>query len=264
MGPGGVGPGLAPDTYRLSSDPRPRHRNKDAPSFLSPRGRVRTFLPTFADLPAGGHRQRACREVALPGLIAEGLSAPTVNKLRWKGEAVYKRAQRVWGIAHSLERVPHRPSGEFSILSPEEIAVLVRNAADEQDAALYATAAYAGLRLGELRGLIWADLDFADRLIHVRRSFVRGQLQDPEIGKGPLGADGRPGDPAPGPACPPAPYFTAPDDLVLVNGRGGAVEESALRRRFWKALDRAGLRRLRIHDLRHSYGSLAVRRLPAR
>ena len=37
------------------------------------------------------------------------------------------------------------------------------------------------------------------------------------------------------------------------------VEESALRRRFWKALDRAGLRRLRIHDLRHSYGSLAVR-----
>ena len=55
------------------------------------------------------------------------------------------------------------------------------------------------------------------------------------------------------------PYFTAPDDLVLVNGRGGAVEESALRRRFWKALDRAGLRRVRIHDLRHSYGSLAVR-----
>ena len=54
-------------------------------------------------------------------------------------------------------------------------------------------------------------------------------------------------------------HFTAPDDLVFVNGCGGAVEESALRRRFWKALDRAGLERVRLHDLRHSYGSLAVR-----
>jgi integrase len=48
-------------------------------------------------------------------------------------------------------------------------------------------------------------------------------------------------------------------DLVFVNDRGGAVEESALRRRFWKALDRAGLKRVRLHDPRHSYGSLAVR-----
>ena len=108
------------------------------------------LLPTFADLPLEAI-DSARAERWRSGLIAEGLSAPTVNKLRWKGEAVYKRAQRVWGIAHSLERVPHRPSGEFSILSPEEIAVLVRNAADEQDAALYATAAYAGLRLGDPR-----------------------------------------------------------------------------------------------------------------
>jgi len=54
-------------------------------------------------------------------------------------------------------------------------------------------------------------------------------------------------------------HFTEPDDLVFVNERGGAIEEAALRRRFWKALDRAKVKQVRLHDLRHSYGSLAVR-----
>ena len=220
------------------------------------------LLPTFGDRPLEAITPGIAEEWR-SGMIAEGLSAPTVNMLRWMGESIYRRAQRVWeGIGHNpfsgLERVPHRPSAEFNILSPEEIAALVRNAANDQDAALYATAAYAGLRLGELRGLIWADLDFADRLIHVRRGFVRGQVKAPKSGKvrsvpmvdqliPHLDRLSR------------RPYFTGPDDLVFVNAVGRPVEESALRRRFWKALDRAGLERLRLHDLRHSYGSLAVR-----
>ena len=36
---------------------------------------------------------------------------------------------------------------------------------------LYATAIYSGARAGELAGLEWADIDFAQRLIHIRRSF---------------------------------------------------------------------------------------------
>jgi integrase len=43
---------------------------------------------------------------------------------------------------------------------------------DQQDAAIFLTAAYAGLRLGELRSLCWRDLDFGKRLIHVRHSYV--------------------------------------------------------------------------------------------
>ena len=54
-------------------------------------------------------------------------------------------------------------------------------------------------------------------------------------------------------------HFTAPEDLVFVNETGGVLEESALRRRMWSALDRAGLKRVRLHDLRHSYCTMAVR-----
>ncbi len=36
------------------------------------------------------------------------------------------------------------------------------------------------------------------------------------------------------------------------------VDGSALRRRYIATLDAAGLRRLRFHDLRHTFGSLAI------
>jgi integrase len=52
--------------------------------------------------------------------------------------------------------------------------------------------------------------------------------------------------------------FTDRDDFVFVNDTGGFVDGSAVRRRFLVAAKTAGLRRLRFHDLRHSFGTIAV------
>jgi integrase len=52
--------------------------------------------------------------------------------------------------------------------------------------------------------------------------------------------------------------FTGDDDLVFVNPVGEQFEESAMRRRFYDALDAAELPRIRFHDLRHTFGTLAV------
>ena len=46
---------------------------------------------------------------------------------------------------------------------------------------------------------------------------------------------------------------------MFVNTTVGVIEESALRRRMWAALDAAEIKRVRIHDLRHSYCTMAVR-----
>jgi integrase len=51
---------------------------------------------------------------------------------------------------------------------------------------------------------------------------------------------------------------TAKGDLVFVSREGTHVDGSALRRRYHSTLDAAGLRRLRFHDLRHTFGSLAI------
>jgi len=50
-----------------------------------------------------------------------------------------------------------------------------------------------------------------------------------------------------------------PDDLVFVGQGGDHLDGSALRCRFKRARDAAGLRALRFHDLRHTFGSVAIR-----
>ena len=54
------------------------------------------------------------------------------------------------------------------------------------------------------------------------------------------------------------PRFTADDDLVFVGQTGGHLDGSALRRRYDAALKRAGLRPLRFHDLRHTFGTRMI------
>jgi hypothetical protein len=53
--------------------------------------------------------------------------------------------------------------------------------------------------------------------------------------------------------------FTGPDDLVFAGIAGNHLDDSALRRRYKRVRDRAGLRPLRFHDLRHTFGTHAIR-----
>ena len=224
------------------------------------------------------------------GGIADGeaLSARTINKYLGVMHSILKRAQRVYGLAANAaawaERQPVTRSGDFNVLSAAEVEALARAARegrprkpprhptgaewraklreqDEQDSAIFLTAAYAGLRLGELRSLRWRDLDFDKRLIHVRRSYVMraedvpksGRVRSvPMIDQVAVALD----------QLSRRPDRTADDDLVFVNPAGEHIEDSALRRRFYAALKAADLKHIRFHDLRHSFGTLAVQVFP--
>ena len=52
--------------------------------------------------------------------------------------------------------------------------------------------------------------------------------------------------------------WTGDDDLVFPARTGGYLDGSALRRRYKAALERAGLRPLRFHDLRHTFGTRMI------
>jgi integrase len=52
--------------------------------------------------------------------------------------------------------------------------------------------------------------------------------------------------------------FVGEDDLVFPRADGRFLDGSAVTRRYKAALVRAGLRPLRFHDLRHSFGSTAI------
>ncbi|MBV8941913.1 MAG: site-specific integrase [Solirubrobacterales bacterium] len=174
---------------------------------------------------------------------------------------IFKRAKKVWALpvnpAAEVEKPPLTRSGDIDVFSPEEVWALVRAAASEQDAALFLTAAFTGLRRGELFALRWRDVDFAGSVIRVRSSYADGALTTPKSGKVrsvPLAPDvaealaklGQRGD------------FTNDDDLVFVGQWGGYLDGSALRRRYDTALKHAGLRKLRLHDLRHTFGTRMI------
>ena len=54
-------------------------------------------------------------------------------------------------------------------------------------------------------------------------------------------------------------HFVGPDDLVFAGLGGSHLDASALRRRYKRAREKAGLRPLRFHDLRHTFGTYAIR-----
>lgn len=207
-------------------------------------------------------------------LLAEGkLSRRSIQKALVVNYGILKRAKRRGWIptnpAEDAERVTTKNSGDFNVLSPEEVFAVSRAAADEQEAALIVVAAFTGLRMGELRALRWEDVDFGKRTIFVRQSRVRRSLRPaPKSGKvrsvplidqaaAALDRLSR------------RENFTAPSDQVFVSPTGIFIDDSATRKSFYEALGRAGLghkregeRPFRFHDLRHTFGTLAVQVWP--
>jgi integrase len=180
---------------------------------------------------------------------------------------LFKRARRVHGLPTNpvadVERPSVRASGDIDVFSPEEVWALVRAAVTEQDAAIFLTAAFTGLRRGELVALRWRDVDFTGQVIRVRGNYVAGGLTTPKSGKVrsvPLAPDVA----AALARLASRELLTDQDDLVFPGQAGDYLDASAVRRRYLVALKHAGLRRLRLHDLRHTFGTRMIGRADIR
>jgi integrase len=223
-----------------------------------------TLLHTIDTARVDAYRER---------LLMDGhLSRRTVQKILVLLHGILKRAKRKGWIAANpaadAERVSVRRSGEFNVLTPEEVHAIARADGSELFSALFVIAAFTGLRMGELRALRWSDVDFGKRLVHVRRSFTGSSFGAPKsqrvrsvpmsdpVARALDGISRRDHD-------------TRPDDLVLSLGYNLPFHHDTARKRFYTALEAAGLGRLRtkddpvvFHDLRHTFGTLAVQAFP--
>jgi integrase len=138
--------------------------------------------------------------------------------------------------------------------------------------ALFLTALRAGLRRGELVALKWGDIQFGssdrdpNRYIFVQHNYVARQFTTPKSKKSRrvdlsrqlrgmlLELRDRRMLRA----------FTAgkssiADELVFPSPEGNVLDpDNLVKRYFLPAIEHAGLRRIRFHDLRHSFGSLLI------
>ena len=197
--------------------------------------------------------------------LGEGLSPKTVtNHLNLLHSIFSHSIKRGWVATNPVAAVD-RPRAverdpEIRFLAPDEVDALIEAAPDDElgatDRALYVLAAFTGLRQGELVALRWRDVDAQAGLLRVRRSYTRGRFGTPKSRRSSR-------------AVPMATRvvkeleqhfcrteFPHDDDLVLCHPATGApYDASRMRKRFYAALNRAGVRRVRFHDLRHTFGT---------
>jgi integrase len=140
--------------------------------------------------------------------------------------------------------------------SDNSLARVPRNAG-----AALGLASYAGLRLGEIRALTWADVDLEAGTLTVRRSLLPDGV--PKAPKTEAGTRTVPLLPALRRLLVAwklrSPY-TGPTALVIATADGRPVSERNLRRALEAAKETAGFatsnERLSWHSLRHSFASL--------
>jgi integrase len=100
---------------------------------------------------------------------------------------VFVRARRAYKLGYNpmadVEKPRQRSSTAIEVFAPEEVWALVRAADSEQDAAIFLTAAFTGLRRGELVALRWRDIAFTAQRVRVCGSFAGGRLTTPKSGK---------------------------------------------------------------------------------
>jgi integrase len=128
---------------------------------------------------------------------------------------------------------------------------------------LFLTAFRCGLRLGELLALQWGDTDWNSRFIRVNRSFKRGRLTPTKTGKtrrvdmsdqlcdvlNALQIRRKRDALQSG---------TAINPFLFFERNGQPISQNTVRNVFKRILTKAGLREIRIHDIRHSFASLLL------
>jgi integrase len=190
------------------------------------------------------------------------LSNRTLQKYLVVLHAIFKRAMKVHRLPRNPVATVERPRlprrAGIDVFSREEVLALVDAAADEQDGVLYLAAAFTGLRMGELLGLRWEDVDFTQATIRVQRNWSGGREGTPKSGRGravPLMdevADKLK-------VLRRRERFTAEQDIVFCDRLGRHLGYKSLSYRYKVALSAAGVRELRFHDLRHTFGTHAIR-----
>ncbi len=232
------------------------------------------LLPTFGPRPLDGITVGDV-EGWWADLRRRGFSNKHLASIRAVLAGIFKRAvvsgvitrNPVEAIAGRLGR-EDRPVFQVEWLTEPELHRVL--AAAERDTPraypLLLLLASAGLRIGEARGLQVGDLDLERGKVAVRRSIRKYRVGSPKSGKA------RTVD------MPPATVAVlrgwvdlvgveavvrGQDPLWLFPSATGALpqEDQAARQALQRALRAAGIRRhVRLHDLRHTYASLALQR----
>jgi integrase len=219
--------------------------------------RMRVF-PTYGDEPLAD-LTRADWQQLVDDLLAKGSAASTVNGTLAATSALYEHEIGRERLADNPTRKVKMPTPNVRrerIASPEEAAKLLA-ALPKDDRPVWATAIYAGLRRGELQALRARDVRLEDGVIAVEWGWDAKDGRIPPKGRrtrrvpiptalreilvAELLATGRRGD-----------------ELVFGPTGSSPFSANTLIGRADKTWEAAGLKRITLHECRHTYASMMI------
>jgi integrase len=204
-------------------------------------------------------------EAFIRAKLREGKSRKTVDDLVGLLSAMYRYAVKRGHARLNPVELADRPrqtksDADIRYLTIEELEALLRAVPDDElgrmERTLYLTAAMTGMRRGECVALRWRDVDWTTGLIRVRRSYGDGEFGPPKTRRSSRAVPMADRVAAELERLYQRSPFGDDEDLVFCHPLiGGVYDPSKLRKRFVEAARRAGLRPVRFHDLRHTFGT---------
>lgn len=215
-------------------------------------------LPTLGAAKLSKIQRRDVQRLA-DEMLAAGADPSTIRNALKPLQVIFRLAIDDGDVAlNPCERLrlPAARGRRERIAAPAEAAALI-SALRHDDRALWGCAFYAGLRRGELRALLWDDVDLASGMIRVERS---------------MNGYGEPGEPKSRAGRRSVPIVAALRELLvehkLVTGRdtgfvfgtsaSSPFTPNVVRGRALTAWRRASLDPIGLHECRHTFASLLI------
>lgn len=219
----------------------------------------RHVLPTLGDRRLSDVRRGDVQDL-VDRLVGAGLAPSTVRNALDPLRRIFDRAVKRDVIAFSpcghLE-LPRGTGTRDRIATPAEAAALLA-ALPTPDRAAWATMFYAGLRMGELRGLRARDVDLSADVIHVEQTWddQEGAQEGTKSGRTIRRTVSLIGELRPILASHVMASGRRGADLLFGRTATVAEDRSTIRRRALAAWKRAGLAPIGPHECRHTFGSM--------
>ena len=192
----------------------------------------------------------------------KGLSAKTVRNINQIISSALNLAKEQKLLASNpadacaLPKVEHR---EMKTLPVEQLTSFLREAKETGVYEMYYIELATGLRRGELLGLKWQDIDLVNGTIRVQRQVAR---IDGEIVEAPLKTKNSYRNVSIGPdaieVLKEQKKKVGDSEYVFPSPNGGPISPDSVLNMLRRVLERAGLPKIRFHDLRHTFATLAL------